>query len=104
MSEKKEWKNESKNPLCAMFCVAEKDMVLLDRHKVNLEGMFYDFYQKFQGYPLWSVSSKVIPVSELEATPMKIANEYIKACKEEQAKSEGDLYAIQLGFDIDSSG
>ena len=98
------WKNDSSNPLCQMYCVAEEYMILLDVHKVNMEQAFYDYLQKFLGYPLWSVKCGVVPVAAMKPGQFRIYNDYVKACKEQQKKTEQELYAVELTFDVDSSG
>jgi hypothetical protein len=98
------WENTSKNPLCQMYLVQEGNMMLLNRHMVNFEQAMYDYYQKFQGVPLWYVKCSLVPVEALKPTQFKMYNEYVRECKSQQQKVKEELYGVQLDFDVDTSG
>ena len=102
--ERERWSNDSTNPLCQMYLVKEEDMGLLSRHMVNFEQAMYDFYQKFKGYPLWYVKCSCVPVEALKPSQFKLFNDYVKECKSQQKKAVEELYAVQLDFDVDTSG
>jgi len=98
------WENDSANPFCKMFCWGEENVMLLEKHKNNFEQLMYDFYQKFLGYPLWSVHATVTDINELETTSIRIYNDYVKACREQQDTTTETLYAVKLVFKLDTSG
>lgn len=99
------YKNDSDNAFCRMFCVNEENWRLLNTHKINLEQLFYDYYQKFLGAPLWSVKSEVRPVASLSEGFSPFYNDYVKACKELQEKWPDEvLHGVNLTFDMDTSG
>ena len=102
--ENQPWVNDSSNPLTRMFCFPEDQVLLLEKHKVNLEGMLYDYLGKFQGYPIWSVKSSVIPVEDMKPASIRLYNDYVKACQEQDQSCSEPLYAVALEFDIDTNG
>lgn len=102
--EVKKFENTSENPLCQMYLVEESNMGLLRRHMVNFEQAMYDYYQKFKGYPLWYVKCSLVSVKALTPTEFRMYNNYIEECKKQQENTDFELYAVQLEFDVDSSG
>lgn len=95
------FENNSKNPLAKMFVT--DNTWYLNRHKSNLEGMFYNFLSDHEQLNVWSVKASVYPVSEIKPDSMiKAYNDYVSEARRIQNDNKDfEVYCVRLEFDID---